>query len=75
MGFFYGTCWNRDMNEIYFIAFDIFFLEMRLTIIIRNQWFSVLLNVKSRQKHSKCESTNAYGIEILANFLPGNKGI
>lgn len=57
------------------LNFTFFFLEMRFTSIIRNQWFSVLLNVKSRQKHSKCKSTNAYGIEFVANFLPGNKGI
>lgn len=56
------------MNEIYFIEFYIV-LDVKLTIIIRNQWFSVLFNVKSRQKHSKCESTNTYEIDIVANFL------
>lgn len=56
------------MNDIHVIEFYIF-LEMQLTIIIRNQWFLVLLNVNSRQKHCKCESANAYEIELVANFL------
>lgn len=41
-----------EWNLFYWV---LHFLEMQLTIMIRNQWFSVFLSVKSREKHSKCE--------------------
>lgn len=37
------------------ILLSLYVLEMQLTITIRNQWFSGFLNVKSGEKHSKCE--------------------